>query len=399
MAQKSQFDASASMLGYLYQVRYGLFLALKKLPEVDDPEQYHISIEKLDDIGFDKEGTATELLQTKYHGQPGNLTNRSPDIWKTIRVWVELYRRGDIELGKVILTLVTTQTLPFETVAYFLGVGQERNTSKALTELVEISKEKNKSNAKGYIAFQSLSNIEQKVLLDSIYIVGQSDDLEQTRGKIIRYGRQSVPSESVGAYIDRLEGVWFKMCVDVLSQNPTGIISLGRLEDIIDELRPEYTQNNLPAEFIDELPDIIDLEGDLRTFVKQLRLFNAPKSMVEQAVTYYYRAFEQRSKWLVDGLLKPGELGKYDRKLQEHWKDCRAHLEIMEDIATEEGKRKFSAKLYQDCLQKGIIPIRPYFTEYYVAKGSYQILSDELNIGWYPDYITYLGNASNEDVA
>ncbi len=65
MAKKSQFDASASLLGYLYQVRYGLYLALKKLPEVDDPEQYHISIEKLGDIGFDKEGTATELLQTK----------------------------------------------------------------------------------------------------------------------------------------------------------------------------------------------------------------------------------------------------------------------------------------------------------------------------------------------
>jgi len=43
--QKSEFDASASMLGYLYQIRFGLYLSLKKLPEVDDPEQFNISIE------------------------------------------------------------------------------------------------------------------------------------------------------------------------------------------------------------------------------------------------------------------------------------------------------------------------------------------------------------------
>jgi len=48
----------------------------------------------------------------------------------------------------------------------------------------------------------------------------------------------------------------------------------------------------------------------------------------------------------------------------------------MEDIATVEGKRKFLAKLYKDCLQNGAILIRQGFIDYYVAKGSYQILSD-----------------------
>jgi len=65
----NQFDASASALGYIYQVRYALLAALKKMQEVEDPDLYYVSIEKLDDVAFDKKGSPEELLQMKYHGK------------------------------------------------------------------------------------------------------------------------------------------------------------------------------------------------------------------------------------------------------------------------------------------------------------------------------------------
>jgi hypothetical protein len=399
MTDKSQFDASASMLGYLYQVRFALYFSLKKLPEVDDPEQFNVSIEKLDDIAFDKEGSAIELLQTKFHGTPGNLTNRSTDFWKTVRVWVESIKKGDIELGKTVLTLLTTQALPSDTIAFYLSCDQSRNPSKALELMSKISKEENVTNSKGYTAFLSLSDIQKQALVDSIYVLGKSDDLLGIRLKICRYGRQSVPPESVEAFVDRLEGVWFKWCVEALSQTPLGLINLGVIQDLIDKLRPEYTATNLPAEFTHELPDVIELDQDVRIFVQQLHLFNAPKTMIEQAIIYYYRAFEQRTKWSIDGLLRPGELSKFDQRLCDAWKDQQAYLEIMADINSEEGKRKYSAELYHHCLQHGVIPIRPDFLETYVAKGSYHLLSDQLKIGWHPEFLNNLGNACNEDAA
>jgi hypothetical protein len=86
----SIYDASASALGYIYQVRYALLLALQKVSEVNDPDDCLISIEKLDDIAFEQGGNPSELLQAKYHGSPGNLTDRSSDLWKTIRIWSEM---------------------------------------------------------------------------------------------------------------------------------------------------------------------------------------------------------------------------------------------------------------------------------------------------------------------
>ena len=399
MNKKSEFDASASMLGYLYQIRFGLYLALKKLPEVDDPEQFNISIEKLDDVAFDKNGAAIELLQTKFHGSPGNLTDRSADIWKTIRVWVEAMKNGDVVLGRTTLTLVTTQSLPENTIAYYLSPEAGRDTAKALELMLSISTEENATNLKGYTAFQSLSEAQKKAFVDDIYIVGKSDNLMQIRSKICRYGRQYVASEWVDAFVDRIEGVWLQWCIKGLSQNPSGVINLGDVQDFADKIRPEYTDTNLPSEFLDVLPDILEFDKDERNFVQQLHLFSAPKGMIEQAIVNYFRAFEQRNKWATDGLLKPGELGGYDRRLQEQWVEHRSFLELNCEIESEQDKRRYSAALYQSCLQKGVVPIRKDFLEYYVAKGSYHILAEQLKIGWHPDYLAMLGDSSNENVA
>jgi hypothetical protein len=121
--------------------------------------------------------------------------------------------------------------------------------------------------------------------------------------------------------------------------------------------------------------------------------------MTEQAIVNYFRAFEQRTKWASDGLLEPGELSGYDSRLREQWVEHQSFLELMGDIESEQDKRRYSAELYQKCLQNGVVPIRKNFLEGYVAKGSYHILSDQLKIGWHPDYLEMLGGSSNEDVA
>jgi len=79
------FDASPSALGYLYQCRYALLLALQK----DDNPNLCLSIEKLDDIAFHESpsnpSVARECLQFKHKiNRAGGLGDSSPDIWKTL---------------------------------------------------------------------------------------------------------------------------------------------------------------------------------------------------------------------------------------------------------------------------------------------------------------------------
>ena len=399
MTNTSQFNASASMLGYIYQIRYGLLLSFRKLLETADPDSVNMSIEKLDDIAFDEDGTPEELLQTKFHGTPGNLTDRSPDIWKTVRVWVESEKAGEIVFGNVILSLVTTQSLPVDSLAEYLSLGTKRNVGKAEKLMSEICKEEgNNTNGKGYEAFKELSAAKQNALLNSIYVIGKSGDLLTIRDQMAPIARQSVPNDAITAFLDTIEGVWFGWSVKALSQKPTGVINLGNLQDLIDQLRPQYSLTNLPPEYSEKLPEVIDIEGDSRTFVQQLRLFKAPSSMIELGIINYYRAFEQRNKWSADGLLNPGELNEFDRKLFEKWQEQQAYLEAISNLETEIEKKKYSVELYHFCQQQGVVPIRPDFMEQYLSKGSYNILSDELKIGWHPEFKS-LGEASNEGAA
>ena len=72
-----------------------------------------MSIETLDDVTFETTGgNATDLLQTKHHRKgTASLTDASPDLWKTLRIWFEGYASGQIP-PTANLYLVTTGIAP-----------------------------------------------------------------------------------------------------------------------------------------------------------------------------------------------------------------------------------------------------------------------------------------------
>jgi len=77
------FSAGESVLGYLYQSRYALYLLLTRIDS-------NITIEKLDDITFEEGFSPIELLQLKHHvNSTASLTNSCPDLWRTARIWCD----------------------------------------------------------------------------------------------------------------------------------------------------------------------------------------------------------------------------------------------------------------------------------------------------------------------
>ena len=106
------FGASGSALGYLYQCRWALVTFLRRLAPGDTID---VAIEKLDDVSFEKNGTSIELIQTKHHvDTAANLTDNSPELWKSIRVWAEGVRRGDVRLPGVLRPSSRRRRRPLE---------------------------------------------------------------------------------------------------------------------------------------------------------------------------------------------------------------------------------------------------------------------------------------------
>lgn len=131
------------MSGYLYQVRYALLLLLQKMEHEPDAV---ISLETRDDIVFEKNGDAKELLQLKHTVKAtAGLSDRSSDLWKTLRIWSEDVLANPTSSARFIL--VTCGAVSSGSIAEMLKIGKNRDVAKAGAGLDSVVKSFKKEDA------------------------------------------------------------------------------------------------------------------------------------------------------------------------------------------------------------------------------------------------------------
>ena len=383
------FSATASATGYLFQCRYALLEGLRRLRK---EESFTISIETLDDVVFEKEGEAPELLQSKHHLiKAANLTDKSPDLWKTIRIWCEGILKGSIPEDSTFY-LVTTANAPKGSAAYYLKSNGERDIAKSLERLKKAAATSTKKdNMAGYNAFRKLSdNIKHSMLINS-YVLDAIPNIDNLDNALREEIFHSVAPKFLTSFLQRLEGWWFRRIIKHFvsgSQMESPILS-EELQDEMIRLREQFKTENLPID--DDLHSLyrsIEASGyDDSLFVQQLRLIDIGNPRILHAIRNYLKAFEQRSRWIREDLLLVGELGRYEDKISEEWE---IYFDRMNDDlgtdATEDAKNQAAKALYAWAETGMSIPIRADCREAFITRGSYQILANQLQVGWHPEF-------------
>ena len=174
-----QFSAADSALGYLYQVRCALLWSLQRLK---DEVEFEASIETLDDVTFENSGTPAELLQTKLHKNRGaDLSDYSPDIWKTIRIWISALGTGAIT-ARTNLYLVTTENAAEGTIARYLRQ-ENRNVDEAIQRLNAVAQtSSNQTNAAAYEAYLSKPDDQRRSLVEQIIVIDRAPGIADLDG-------------------------------------------------------------------------------------------------------------------------------------------------------------------------------------------------------------------------
>jgi hypothetical protein len=118
------------------------------------------------------------------------------------------------------------------------------------------------------------------------------------------------------------------------------------------------------------------------------------KTRLRIAVGDYYRAFQQRTKWLNEGLIFPGELERYESYLVGEW---RRQFEIMKEdmgdtLPSQDRMAELGKNLFRWIETNNFTPIRPSYIDSYLSRGSYHLLSNRLKVGWHPDFVERLGH-------
>lgn len=393
MPTTNQFAAVNPALGYLYQVRAALLWSLQRLRH---DESFQVSVEVLDDVAFESNiGDPSIFLQTKHHAsRMAALTNGCSDLWKTLRVWIEGTALNQIP-SSASLQLVTTGIAPLGSAAGKLKA-IDRDVAGARAALDVIARTStNVANAAAYQAYEALNAQQRLALLERVVIIDAAptiSDLDQELRTVIFW---AVDRAHQTPFLDRLEGWWLRRVIGQLTSNSDARIASVEIEAAMSDLRDQFRQDSLPIDG-DLLDFVLDdataaLHQDFR-FVKQLEIVDAGRRRVASAIRDFYRAYEQRSRWIREDLVVTLDIGRFEKRLTEEWQNVfDAMCDELGETATD-IERKAAARSVLQWAERTSIPIRPGVTEPFLCRGSLHIIADDGQIGWHPDFRTILSS-------
>lgn len=381
----STFSACASMLGYLYQIRIALLWAIRR-SRISD---FTVSIETLDDVSFEVSGEPVAVLQAKHSlNAAASLTDLSPELWKTLRVWMVGLASGEVPSGTARF-LISTAEAPAGSACAALEIdGTARNIAEAAKRLKHAATTSSNSELKtAFYAYLALDETEREKLLSSIYIVpaqpNAAEILEQLQAELYYV---SLHHQELS--VQMLEGWWFKRVLHELTHPHEGI-PRAEIDAQISEIQESLKSDSLPIDeeldalmvALDELP-----EFTTRPFYKQVELVGGSQRRIRNAITSYLQAFRQRSAWTRHDLLFDADLQKYDKRLYAEWELQFAQAcDELGPQATEEAMSQAGRAILK-WAEDAHIPIRSGVNVPWVCRGSLHMLAEDRRLGWHPDF-------------
>lgn len=382
-AERSPYSAGPQLTGYLYQCRLALLLSLQKLKKCP---QITIAIETLDDVVFDGDGTSQEIIQVKHHiNRYGDLSNSSVDLWKTLNIWIDLLNSKISD--DAIFCIMTTAVAPEESATHFLKTDY-RKVDVAERILLNVARTSvSATNKPVYKKFLALSGQTRRRLLEAIVVNDKCPCVLELDNSLQEELWTACERSKIEKFLAYLEGWWFKRVLKSINEPKFCLILGEELESKLNGLREDFKSDSLPIHDDLRTIEIDDNLYENYTFVHQLKLIKVTSTRIATAINNYYRAYEQRSRWLREDLVLVGDIEVYEDALIEEWNIRFDEMkEELGESATETEKIAAARAIYKWVEQEADFPIRPRCQEYFITRGSYQYLSDRQRVGWHVDF-------------
>ncbi|MGJ7524837.1 ABC-three component system protein [Variovorax sp. GB1P17] len=381
----STFNAGASMLGYLYQVRVALLWAIRQ-SRVGD---FSVSVETLDDVSFEANGDPIAVLQTKHsiHTSSG-LGDLSPDLWKTLRIWMVGRSSGEVPITAAKF-LISTSTTSTGTACAALGQeGEGRDVKAASTRLKHAAATSTNADLKdAFDAFLALDEADREQLLRCIYVISGQPDADAINAQL-QAELYHVSLHHQELSVQMVEGWWFKRVIHELVHGGAGI-PRAEIDAQISDIQESLKRDTLPIDgeidalmvALEQLPEFAN-----RPFYRQVEMVGAGPRRIRNAITSYLQAFRQRSAWTRDDLLFDADLRQYDQRLLSEWALLRDQVcdELGEDSGDDEMAKAGRAIL--KWAEDAPLPIRSGLNVPWVCRGSFHMLAEDRRLGWHPDF-------------
>lgn len=391
MSVNNVHDASGQMVGYLYQVMSALYLLLDC-----SASDAQICIEKFDDIAFVENDEPVIMIQTKHQlYSPGNLSNTSVDLWRTIKSWCDSINNSPTYLHDTHFVILTTAAAQANSVAYFLRKDTTRNTDEAKRLLIDTARAATgEVNRKFYKEFLALSPELQDYLIRHTYIYDNSQNISNLKIDILRYIRYATLPQFEEKVYNSVLGWWTDNVIQSLCSKDPVFINRIQLQQVIFDIGSGYKADSLPigvdAFYNPSEAEMNELIPENRIFIEQLKLVSLSHDRLQRCIREYYNAFRQRSQWVREQLLLANELQDYEVVLVDEWNRLFAIMkENLDDYGeelTDQQKARMGRDLFGN-IESLNLPIRERVTQPFIMRGSYHDLANRMLVGWHVDFM------------
>lgn len=387
-AKIDKYAAGEQGLGYVYQIRFALAHLMRQ-----DDESSSLLIEADDDVQVKDVNGKDTLISLKHKQEGETVGNLSVDFWKSVRIWLDRYKRdGKLACSHAYCMATTARVGPKSMLKHFIDGAEPKPAdfvaklhAELQTSSTELSKEISAS-------ITGLSDVELGDFFSRIVIADCSLRIDDLKAAVANQ-LKSVPIKFRTDVRERLEGWWLGQAIELIQRKRAPIRS-SEVWLMVSSISSQYYDEHLPITFENEVPsEGVDPLNDSRQFVQQLRVIGIETVGLEMAILDFYRAVSQRSHWARVDVLVGGEMKKFEARLVEEWKRMKAWASIKglhnEAQALEAGQR-----LYQWAENESRhIQIRKQVTEDFIRRGSFHILADEKpepRVYWHPKFIDML---------
>lgn len=395
-AVSNMHSAKDIYLAYVYQSMQALSLLLSA--QADD---ILVRLEAEDDLTLIKPDSLT-LGQVKHTKTPISL--KSADLWRTLRIWCEYIQIHGTSNNYFIL--LTTSAIQKTNILTCLL--QKDKDQSVLSKLqLELNKEANsvlvarkaasqganlpyQDRNLGCEAFLKLKQQQQKKLLERITFFENLPNIHYIEQNICDK-LYLVPSNVRAKTANKILEWWHHTVLESFKNAKNCNLSKTEVLNKINEIAFHLRENILTDDMAHlSIPDNIPLPQNIQ---KQLEVIDAIASRGKRSAKMYWLAREQRSRWVNDNPGNTQTVEQYDNRLVSEWENT-FHTTCSSGFSCEDNKKSAGRDVLDWTHQNAhnqVKPIREKWDNPDYVRGSFQILSDHLRVGWHPDFELLLG--------
>ncbi|GAB3066372.1 hypothetical protein GCM10027186_17950 [Micromonospora schwarzwaldensis] len=377
-------SAAPNAVGYQHQTWWALVELLGS--GVDRPDA-SISLELHDDVAWEADNNPTHLLQVKHHQLTHRaLTDTSPDVWRTLKVWMDTATPGDTSGPQ--LLLITTQTAADGTAIAALRP-ETLDEKTALIGLEAVARETTSQQTKtAREQFLELSPADRRAFLTRIRVIDGSPHIHDVPALVRTHLHWALPTGHEELFLAMIWRWWDEQALAML-QGRLSSLDVGVARSAIADIRDQFTSESLPTmvELLDVDGETVAAEYRTHTFVQQMQWVAYPPRNLQKAIVDYYRAYVQTVRWLDEDLIGVAELNRFEAELVDEWdREFDWMLDTLDDDADEAAKQEAGKQMLRQLLAQTGISVRARYNEPFFVRGKRHVLADAGRIGWHPDF-------------